>query len=549
MTDAKPSTLSDRQLAAVMRASPVGMTIVDNDGRLVEVNRAMCELTGRSEAELRGMSWRDLTHRDDQHVGTAEIEELFAGTRDSFAVEKRYARPDGEVRWVMVSVSLVRDALGAPSHRITQHVDITDRKQWESELQRNAAVQARALNALRDLENAKSSFLTAVSHELRTPLTVIHGLAETLAHLPAGTTPDVRPRLEQILLRNTRRMATLVDDLLDLERLLAGELTLDPTRLDLAAHVRDLVAGSVLHGRTTVEAPERLWVSTDRSRVTLIVNHLLDNVTKYAPEGAVTVTLSPLDGGGARLEVADEGPGIPPDQRDAVFRPFHRLADDHPKPGTGIGLALVARFADWHGGGASILDSSAGTHVVVLLPDLPSVAPTARSSAVRTADVAGMASQDRRPSADVHAPPASDRLGRILVVDDDPQVRAMFRSALVYAGHEVTEADSAEAARVVLTEETFDLALLDMDLAGSSGSGIASLIRADDRHAATSVVFVSGDSSIETKLAGLDAGGSDYLAKPVSLRELLARVDAHLRDHAAWTGRQGGSPIGPEDEG
>ena len=114
----------------------------------------------------------------------------------------------------------------------------------------------------------------------------------------------------------------------------------------------------------------------------------------------------------------------------------------------------------------------------------------------------------------------------------------MFRAALVHAGHDVHEASDADTAHSMLSLQAFDIAMLDMELSGASGVGVASLIRADARHAETRIILVSGDSTVETKSAALRVGGREYMTKPVSLRELLGRVEAHLRDRSRSVRRE-----------
>src|SRR5690606_26170792 len=120
--------------------------------------------------------------------------------------------------------------------------------------------------------------------------------------------------------------------------------------VDAVAAIRHVLEASAVASRAQLEAPAELTLRTDRGRLELIVRNLLSNVAKYAPVGPVRVRATALAGGGLRLDVIDRGPGIPVSERQAVFKPFHRAAFHHPRPGTGIGLSLVARFADLHGG-------------------------------------------------------------------------------------------------------------------------------------------------------------------------------------------------------
>lgn len=363
--------LCEQQLAISMDHAPIGMTVVDNDNRMVKVNAALCRFLGYSEAELLGCDWRDLTHPDDVTIGATELAELFAGERSAFAVEKRYVRADGRPVWAQVNVSLLRDPDGAPLFRLIQQVDIDARKEREQHLLQVADAQQATVTELQRLDEMKSVFLDAISHELRTPLTVIRGAAETLQSLGSDLEPEVRSGLQDGLVSHARRLGELVEDLTEVKRLNDGMAVFAPEPVEVADVLLGVVHASPVGSRTQLEAATDLVVQTDRRYLELIVRNLLSNVDKYAPTGPVTVRATPLPGGGLRLDVIDRGPGIPPGDRHAVFEPFYRAGIAHPHPGTGIGLSLVGRSAALHGGHAWLEDTDQGTHVAVTLPVLP----------------------------------------------------------------------------------------------------------------------------------------------------------------------------------
>lgn len=244
--------------------------------------------------------------------------------------------------------------------------DVTDRMQHEVRLQRVAAAERANAKRLAELDAVKNAFLSAVSHELRTPLTVLRGLSETLVRLRDHLDPSQRERIEQALVDQSARLGDLLDELLDVDRLARGALTADREELDLVDLVREVVASSAVVDRTVLEVPASLPATVDPVQLSHLLANLLSNVEKYAPDGPVQVRLHLVEGSTIRLEVHDDGPGIPPAAKQRVFEPFVRLDDDHPKPGTGVGLALVAEFARLHGGRAWIADAP-GCKVVVEL--------------------------------------------------------------------------------------------------------------------------------------------------------------------------------------
>ncbi len=245
--------------------------------------------------------------------------------------------------------------------------DVTDRVEHQRRLERIAAIERANADRYRQLDETKTAFLTAVSHELRTPLTVVRGLAETLVRLRTELDDRVRAHLEDGLLHHSQRLTSLLDELLDIDRLSRGTLQTERQEVDLAALVRATVAASPVGHRCHLQVPEQELAWVDAVQFEHLLANLLSNVEKYAPEGAVEVTLAAPAPDRLCLRVADHGPGIPASERARVFEPFVRLHDEHPQPGTGVGLTLVAEFARLHDGRAWI-EGEGGTTVVVDLP-------------------------------------------------------------------------------------------------------------------------------------------------------------------------------------
>jgi signal transduction histidine kinase len=222
-----------------------------------------------------------------------------------------------------------------------------------------AARERRAADELRAIDRSKSAFLTAVSHELRTPLTVVDGTAQTLHRLGTALSADERIHLEAALATQTARLSALLEDLLDLDRLTRGSVASQRVDLDAVEVARTALEAVPGADRVVLDAPLHLPARLDRTQLGRIIANLVSNAVKYAPDGPIEVTLSATDTG-LRIVVDDHGPGIPRAQRERVLQPFHRLAHDHPQPGTGVGLALVAEFVRLQGGQLRIADRPGG---------------------------------------------------------------------------------------------------------------------------------------------------------------------------------------------
>jgi PAS domain S-box-containing protein len=372
---------SEDRFRQTMLDAPIGMALVGEDHRLLQVNNALCELLGRTEEELLELTTLDVTHPDDRdadlHYGhSADPPDPESG------LVKRYVRPDGSIVWGLLKVSRIQgaeaDGAGAAAI-IGQVVDITERIEREGQLHLVAEAEHLVAERLRQLDKVKNTFLTAVSHELRTPLTIVCGMAATLRRLGSSVSGDTRALLEGAIEHHADRLRVLLDELLDVDRLARGTLGVRAVDIELVELVTEAIGGSEVGDRTVLQAPTELRTVADPVQIERIVGNLLDNAAKYAQDGTIEVRLQPVGEGGFRLEVLDEGVGIAREDHERVFEPFHRSEASHPRPGTGVGLALVSEFARLHGGRAWVEPSTTGAHLVVEVP-----APVASAGEVPT---------------------------------------------------------------------------------------------------------------------------------------------------------------------
>jgi PAS domain S-box-containing protein len=307
--------------------------------------------------------WPDLVHPEDRDEAVRISDD--ANRIDTpYRNEYRVVRPDARLVWVRDEAVLVRDERGQPLFWQGVMFDITDRKRAEQELTQALELERAAVDRLREADEMKDTFLTAVSHDLRTPLSTILGIAVTLEqeeHVPLD--PVDRRDLLRSLGAKARQLTDLVTDLLDLERLRRGASEPQVAEESLDTLVAELVAEADLGDVHPIEldlVPVRLPV--DRTMVGRIVENLLSNAVRHTPSGThVWVRLSEDAQGGALLVVEDDGPGIPAELREALFRPFERGPSANPQsPGTGVGLSLVAKFAELHGGRAWVEERDGG---------------------------------------------------------------------------------------------------------------------------------------------------------------------------------------------
>jgi PAS domain S-box-containing protein len=300
-----------------------------------------------------GGLWRDILHPDDRdRVLAADAEGNATG--EAFEMEYRMIAKDGRIVWVHDKATVVRDTDGTPRFWQGFQLDITQRKLAEERLERALEVEREASRRLRSLDEMKNTFLQAVSHDLRTPLAAILGLAVTLERSEIDLPPEETRDLARRIATNARKLDRLVTDLLDLDRLARGIVAPKLHPVDLGALVARVAEDSDLmaQGRLRLDAPA-VVMSVDAAKVERILENLLSNTLRHTPAGTpVWVSVVPEDGG-VLLLVEDQGSGVPEEIRESIFEPF-RQGPDAPEhsPGVGVGLTLVRRFAELHGGHA-----------------------------------------------------------------------------------------------------------------------------------------------------------------------------------------------------
>jgi signal transduction histidine kinase len=397
--------------------------------------------------------------------------------------------------------------------------------------------------ALAEIDRVKTAFFGNVSHEFRTPLTLLLGPLETLlAERELGA--EARERLLQMH-RNALRLLRLVNTLLDFSRMEAGRHSARFAPTDLARYTADLASAF----RSALEKaglsfevdcpplPAPLYM--DRDMWEKVVMNLLSNALKFTFEGAVTVRLAPVQGGGARLTVKDTGAGIPRHELAKIFQRFHRVegARSRSYEGTGIGLALVHELVKLHGGEIRVeSEEGKGTEFTVMLrggrdhlptehvvAESPDAASVASSAAAYLDEALQWLPYESQPVTSASAKSSA----RVLVADDNSDLRTFLASLLAPHYNVEVVADGREALAAVRARKP-DLVLSDVMMPNLDGLGLVRALREDPETRTLPVILLSARAGQEASLEGLSAGADDYLAKPFTAQELLARVRTHL---------------------
>ena len=408
--------------------------------------------------------------------------------------------------------------------------------------------------ALAEIDRAKTLFFSNISHELRTPLTLLLGPLENLL---AGGKEAVWARRDdlELMRRNGLRLLKLVNNLLDFSRIEAGRVraVFEPVPLDiLTADLASVFRSAFERGGIALKVEAQALsqpVYVDRDMWEKIVMNLLSNAFKFTLEGEVTVSLTEA-GARAVLQVRDTGAGIPPEELPNLFKRFHRVpgAKARTHEGTGIGLALVQELVKLLGGSVTVESVYRKGSVFTIsipfghhpLPEEPIGASRTLESTATAADLyveeslswLGKDEVAPLPASRQNAPAAvqAEKLaakGRVLLADDNADMRE-YVQRLLSESYEVRATTNGKTALEAALADPPDLVLTDIMMPELDGLGLLQALRADARTATIPVILLSARAGEEPKVEGMRTGADDYLIKPFSARELLARVGAHL---------------------
>jgi len=409
----------------------------------------------------------------------------------------------------------------------------------------------RRAEALAELDRAKTTFFSNVSHEFRTPLTLMLGpLEEVLPEARERLSPEHHEQLNAVR-RNGLRLLKLVNTLLDFSRMEAGRVQASYQPTDLAAFTSEIASAfdSAMDSaglRFSVACqPLAEPVYVDRDMWEKIVLNLLSNALKFTFEGEVDLTLKPVDGA-VELRVRDTGVGIPEEHRERMFERFHRIegAAARTYEGTGIGLALVQELARLHGGSVRVESAvGSGSTFTVTIPRGKEHLPAERIEAERTPGTPSLASTRIRAEAYIEEAQqwAGDEPGaavdgelpgterELIVLADDNADMRRYLARLLGDRYEVRAVADGRTALEAIQKLRPALVLTDVMMPHLDGFGLLRAIRDDPALAGTPVILLSARAGEESRVLGLQADADDYLVKPFTARELLARVAMHIK--------------------
>jgi len=379
------------------------------------------------------------------------------------------------------------------------------------------------LSPVEQLERKRHEFLNLVTHELKTPLTVIKGAAAFALDGKLERDPSQIREMFKMVDDQVDRLQQLIGNLSDSARIESGAFSVEPEILPLSPLLEEAVktfeqgaSGLQIELKQEREAPA---VAVDSLRFTQVLHNLLSNAAKYSPAGAPITVSTDYDDLQATISVSDEGPGIEKDLLPKLFKKYSRLDSAPGIPGAGLGLYISKGIVEAHGGRIWAQNNAHGSGAVFAftLPvaaEKPTQAPTS-----------SIAAGDEQP----RIKPATAPRRRILVIDDDVQILRLLRRSLQPAGFEVIVTGYPEQGLGFVEAESPSLVLLDLSLPHMDGFEVLKRIR---EFSSVPVIVLTASGREEDLVKALRLGADDYVAKPFSLSELTARIEACIRAHS-----------------
>jgi len=486
---------SHQRLAAIYDSVLDGIITINPSGSIESFNHAAETVFGYRAAEVMRRNVRMLMPEPFASAHDGYLERYLATGHSSImgvAREVEGLRADGSI--FPMEIALTETTLRGQRLFVAAVRDITDK---------------------RALERVKNEFVSTVSHELRTPLTSISGALALMAKGTAGALPDKALGLVAIARSNCDRLVRLINDILDLERIEAGELVFEFSSVSIRSLVERAITENLDYAAKFQVTLERdgdtvdaaVW--GDEHRLLQVLTNLISNAVKFSPAGGTVRIAATQVGGNLHLAVTDHGRGIPDAFKPRIFQKFAQAdgTDSRQKGGTGLGLSIVKSIVERHGdriGFESEWGQGSTFHV-----DLP---------------------EKRGRLTDVPAPAANEK--RVLICEDDDDVAQILRLQLAEAGYQSIRAATADETMRLLDAGRFDAMTLDLALPDGDGIAMLRRIRSDQRHAGMPVIVISAwlDEKVEDPmLTGQVLGVVDWIGKPVEGDRLHLALDLARR--------------------
>ena len=511
-------------LRAQLALQTAGLGTWDFDARThsAVMDLTLAQMIGRPELagqEISQEQMRSYTALEDAPRVRLEMAALLKGEIDFLREEQRVLHADGHRIWILNHVGVVeRDETGRPLRLVGVTRNLTEQKRAEATL-RQAKERAEAAS------EAKSNFIATTSHEIRTPLNGVMGVAQLLSLSKL----DERQRTYvDTLMSSSKMLAGVIDDILDISRIEAGKLRLNPESVALVSWLQETVEPYISAARDQQldfqlrsELDDDHVADIDRQRMAQIVGNLVSNAVKFTQAGGVEVRLTQAGPERIRIEVADDGPGVAPDMQVAIFDRFTQAETSSSRKhgGSGLGLAIARELTELAGGEIGVISvPEQGSTFWFEIP-----APLANRARM---------AKSQPPEAAAIAPGL-----RVLIVEDNAVSRDMLADMMRQFGFSVSAAISGEAALELLADQDFGAVLLDLHMPGLSGEDTLRRIRAGQAGARDiPVFFVTADATPQARSLAARIGADGFFTKPVDMEAIVETLTGEVSRRASLRG-------------
>ncbi len=490
----------------VSEVTDYAILMLDPEGGIASWNAGAERIKGYQAQEIIGQHFSRFYPAEDVERGKPAHELKVAGERGRFEDEGWRVRKDGSRFWANVVITALRDGTGRLRGfgKVTR--DITEHKRTEELIMRAKEEAERA-------SKFKDQFLSTMSHELRTPLNAVLGFSDLLADERYGSLNDRQRRYIEHIHTGGKHLLKLITDILDLSKIEAGRMELAREDVTVTSAFVEVISALYPLAEKKSQAllqqvEPNLHVHADALRFKQVLMNLAGNAIKFTPEGGRIELAARQVDDQVRIEVRDNGPGIPPEQQQRIFEAFYRLAQTgSAMEGTGLGLAISARLVELHGSKLGI-ESRSGDGTCFYF-SLPLIAITPEQPTQTTVPV-----------------PRSRKAPRILVVEDNPATGQLIQSQLASSGYETLKCDQPQHATEIAAKLQPDAITLDLIMKPVHGLEVLLQLKNDPRTLKIPVIVVT---IVDQPGIGTVLGADEYLIKPVDKATLLAAVERCLR--------------------
>jgi len=522
---------SEERFRSAFEDGATGMAMVAPDGRWLKVNRSLCEIIGYSEEELLSLRFQDITHPDDLELDLGYVRQVLAGEIRTYEMEKRYLHKNGEIIWILLSVSLVRDQKGEPLYFISQVQNISDRKATEAAL-------AEAKEIAEAASRAKSAFIANMSHELRTPLNGILGYAQIIqqeAEATAKTQKGVK-----VIRQCGEHLLGLINDILDFSKIEAERLEILPVDFHLPSFLEGIADICLMRAREKkinlvyqplTPLPDAIRADAQRLRQVLL--NLLGNAVKFTNTGGVIFKVKAMEKTSTvklSFEIEDTGIGIPQEYLSKIFLPFEQVTDSSiAREGSGLGLTISQRIVKLMGGEIQV-ESTLGVGSKFWFE-------------------VEVEKSFKNVEAELNVGPkiigyeGDKRL--IMVVDDVRANRSFLVSLLEAIAFDVIEAENGKDALDKLEFCQASLIITDLVMPVTNGWELIESLRELPYFENIPIIAASASSDFEGKYLELE-GCDSLILKPINTEELLEKIGDLLQ--LQWIEKTASKPQVAEEE-